>query len=66
MGVHLDNPVMLPAPAGKYSHISRVSAGEFVRIRQQIQGGTQDEPQGLGSLVSARRSRSFRISVAQS
>ena len=36
MGVHVDNPVTLPAPAGKYSHVSRVSAGELVFVAGQL------------------------------
>jgi enamine deaminase RidA (YjgF/YER057c/UK114 family) len=36
MGVHLDNPVTLPAPAGRYSHVSRVRAGELVFVAGQL------------------------------
>jgi enamine deaminase RidA (YjgF/YER057c/UK114 family) len=36
MGVHLENPVTLAAPAGRYSHVSRVRAGELVFIAGQL------------------------------
>lgn len=36
MGVHVDNPVTLPAPAGRYSHVSRVRAGELVFVAGQL------------------------------
>jgi hypothetical protein len=36
MGVHVDNPVTLHAPAGRYSHLSRVGAGELVFVAGQV------------------------------
>jgi enamine deaminase RidA (YjgF/YER057c/UK114 family) len=36
MAVHVDNPVTLPAPAGRYSHLSRVRAGELVFVAGQV------------------------------
>jgi enamine deaminase RidA (YjgF/YER057c/UK114 family) len=36
MGVHIDNPETLHAPAGTYSHISRVGAGELVFVAGQV------------------------------
>ncbi len=36
MGVHVDNPERLPAPVGRYSHVSRVTAGELVFVAGQV------------------------------
>jgi enamine deaminase RidA (YjgF/YER057c/UK114 family) len=36
MGVQVENPVTLPAPAGRYSHLSRVRADELVFIAGQL------------------------------
>jgi enamine deaminase RidA (YjgF/YER057c/UK114 family) len=36
MAVRVDNPTTLPAPGGRYSHVSRVSAGELLFIAGQV------------------------------
>ncbi len=36
MGVRVENPVTLPAPAGCYSHLSRVGASELVFVAGQV------------------------------
>ena len=36
MTVRVANPQSLPAPVGRYSHVSRVSAGELVFIAGQV------------------------------
>jgi hypothetical protein len=63
MGVHVDNPVTLHAPAGRYSHLSRVGADELVFVAGQVPLDARREHRRVGGFnfrFTGRRDGAFR------
>lgn len=52
MVVRVENPVTLPAPAGRYSHVSRVGAGELVFVAGQVALDTGGNLVGKGDFTA--------------